>query len=211
MKDATPPRGSNSRAGKDVRARLSRAQAALDADTVSPARARAILRERARRLARRPSDPPSAASTMSVLAFRLGAERYGIETRYVREVVPFLDATPVPGAPAFVAGLTSHRGQVLCLLDLRVLLHAPPARSPGAPVVLVLGEESIEFGVVADDAEGVGPVDAGDLRGGALAEGASAGRPYIRAITRSALIILDGRLLLSDPRLCVDGPAAVTT
>jgi chemotaxis signal transduction protein len=209
MKDVTPPRGSTPRARKDVRARLSRAQAALDADAVSPARARAILKERARRLAQRPSEGASGEGAMDVVAFRLGAERYGIETRYVREVVPFLDATPVPGAPAFVAGLTSHRGQILCLIDLGVLLQAPPGRSPGAPRILVLGEESIEFGVVADDTEGVGPVAAGELRDGMLAGGA-AGRPYIKAITRGALMILDGRLLLSDPRLCVDGPAAVT-
>jgi len=68
-----------------------------------------ILRARARVLARPPEDAPAAA-LLDVLEFRLAQERYALETRYVREVCPLKDVTPVNVSMGLTTALLS--GQV---------------------------------------------------------------------------------------------------
>jgi purine-binding chemotaxis protein CheW len=50
--------------------------------------------------------------------FRAGGHRFGVPSENVREVVRVPGLTPLPRAPGFVLGVTSHRGEVLPVLDL---------------------------------------------------------------------------------------------
>ena len=56
-----------------------------------------ILRDRARALARVPEQVSD--SLIEVLEFRLGIERYAVETPLVGEVYPLRDLTPLPCTP----------------------------------------------------------------------------------------------------------------
>src|SRR5262245_46166269 len=91
---------------QQVRRRLARAVAATEeASRLSPERARAVMEERARALARVPPAAARAADVLEVVIFALADELYAIETRHVREVSRLTDATPVPGAPDFLLGV----------------------------------------------------------------------------------------------------------
>src|SRR5438105_3118501 len=84
----------------DVRRRLARVLAATEgAVRLSPERARAVMDERARTLARAPVSAPDAAEILEVVTFPIANERYALETRHVREVARVTDCTAVPGAP----------------------------------------------------------------------------------------------------------------
>jgi hypothetical protein len=119
------PRESTRAGGTDwaeVRARLDRAGAATaEALRLSPERARAVLEERARALAR---VPPAeyAGAVLEVVTFDLAGERYALETRHVRAVVRLGEHTPVPGAPDFLVGVLNLRGEVLAVMDLGKVL-----------------------------------------------------------------------------------------
>src|SRR5439155_3741502 len=70
-----------------VRRRLARAAEASAGNVrLSPERARAIMEERARALARAPAEPAAAARVLEVLVFDIAGECYPIETAHVREV-----------------------------------------------------------------------------------------------------------------------------
>jgi purine-binding chemotaxis protein CheW len=186
----------------EVRERLARAQALASGTAVSPERARAVLAERARRLAIPPAGVQAAGDAIEALCFSIGPERVAIETRYVREVVRVVDITPVPGAPDFVAGVTNHRGQVLCVVDLRAFLPAP-AGGVARSSIIVLGVDADEFGVLADRADGIRQLPASEiLRPPDTLDGI--GREYVRGVTRDALLLVDGNVLLHDSRLVVD-------
>ncbi len=62
-----------------------------------------IFKERARRLAQRPSTEASQDETLELIEFMLAHERYAIEVAYVREVYPLKDMTPVPCNPVVCA------------------------------------------------------------------------------------------------------------
>src|SRR5947209_17100846 len=99
---------------KQLRERLARAaQATEESVRLSPERARAVMEERARTLARIPPRAPHATEVLEVVTFGLADERYAVETRHVREVVRPAEFTPVPGAPDFLVGLVNLRGDIL--------------------------------------------------------------------------------------------------
>jgi purine-binding chemotaxis protein CheW len=186
-----------------VRKRLARAIAATEETLrLSPQRARAILDERARLLARVPVQE-TRAEGLEVVVFTLADERYGIETRHVREVVRLTNFTPLPGAPEFLAGIINLRGSILAVLDLGKFFGLAVPGLSDRTRVIVLGEERAEFGVLAEAANEVVTLRADALREPPDSVTGSA-REYLRGVTADALLVLDGAVLLADPRLTID-------
>lgn len=58
----------------------------------------------------------------NVLVFSHEGSRYAVELRWVREVFTLGFITPVPGAPAVIAGLTNLRGAITPVMDLGALV-----------------------------------------------------------------------------------------
>ena len=189
---------------EEVRRRLARsAEATEEALRLSPERAKAVMDERARALARVPAAPPKASEVLEIATFALANEHYGVETRYVREVVRLADYAPLPGAPAFLVGLLNLRGEILALIDLRTFFGVPARGLTDMARVLVLGDERAEFGVLADAAHEVTTLRVDEVH--EPPESASGvGREYLRGVTAEALIVLDGAALLRDGRLIID-------
>jgi purine-binding chemotaxis protein CheW len=197
---------------QDVHAQLARAGTALaEALHPSPQRARAVLEERARKLAQTQQEA-STAEGLLVVAFHLANERFAVEARYVREVLRLSGGcTPLPGAPPFVHGILNLRGEILDVLDLRPLLGlaAPispvPAREQTAARVIVLGVDRAELGLLVDAADEVTKLLESDVH--ATPESITGpGREYLRGVTAQAVSLVDGAVLLRDDRLFVDQP-----
>jgi chemotaxis-related protein WspB len=78
------------------------------------------------------------ASGRLYLQFRLGADRYALDVREIAEVLPLARFKQVPEAPAWVAGLFVHRGELLPVLDLSQIACGHPApRLTSTRLVLV--------------------------------------------------------------------------
>jgi chemotaxis signal transduction protein len=106
---------------------------------------------------------------LEILVVELAGRHYGAPLKAVREVFTLGPLTPVPTAPAAVAGVANLRGQVIPVLDLMRLLDLGLHRLRlGDPVVLV-ESEGTRVGLLVDRVVGLlGP-------GAATAE--STGRP----------------------------------
>jgi purine-binding chemotaxis protein CheW len=187
-----------------IRQRLERAiRATEEALLLSPLRAREVMVERARALARVPAEAAGAGEVLEVVVFALAGERYALATRLVREVVRLTDFTPLPGAPDFVVGVTNLRGHILAIFDLRKFFGLALRGLTDQTRLLVLGEERAEFGILADTA-----YEVTTLRTYAIhpPPGSVAGvaREYLLGVTAEALVVLDGAVLLQDRRLFID-------
>lgn len=60
-----------------------------------------------------------------MVTLRVAGERLAVPLKDVREVLPALAFTPLPGAPAIVRGVANVRGTAVPLLDLRARLNLP--------------------------------------------------------------------------------------
>ena len=187
-----------------VRRRLARAaEASVGNVRLSPERARAIMDERARALARAPAEPAAAARVLEVVVFDIAGECYAIETAHVREVVRLAGLAPLPGAPDFLAGVTNLRGQILAVIDLRQLFGVAGAGAAEPARVIVLGDGRAEIGVLAETLHEVAALPQERVREPEVPP-AGIGRDCLRGVTPEGLSVLDGAALLRDPRLFID-------
>jgi chemotaxis signal transduction protein len=75
----------------------------------------------------------------NVIVFAVGATRYALELRWVREVVTLGFVTAVPTAPPAFGGVCNLHGAILPVLDIAVLLDqtpGPAARQGDGALVL---------------------------------------------------------------------------
>ena len=167
-------------------------------------RTSAILRERARALAREDARTPHAAGEqLEVLVFQLAWESYGVETALVREVHPLKDLTPIPCTPPFVLGIVNLRGELCPVIDLKRLFGLPESSLTNATSTIILRDAAMEFGLIADVIVGVDLVDAAEMHPPpATFSGVNAS--FVKGITKELLTILDGARILGHPGLIVD-------
>ncbi len=64
---------------------------------------------------------------MVLLVLEAGGARYGVPAVRITEVLPAPGLRPLPGTPAWVAGLFSYHGQVVPVIDIPALLTGRPA------------------------------------------------------------------------------------
>lgn len=166
-------------------------------------RVREILDARARRLAA-PVVSAARQAGLELATFEVAGERYGIAARLVREVVRLVDLARIPGAPDHVAGATNLRGEIVIVVDLRPLLALDDRGGgrrglPDLSRLIVLGDERPPIAILADAARELVTIDAAAVR--EPPDAARLARTYLRGVTDDALIVLDGDVLLDDPRL----------
>jgi len=92
----------------------------------------------------------------NVIVFAVGAARYAVELRWVREVVTLGFVTAIPTAPPALGGVCNLHGSILPVLDVSALLDQPagppPRQGDGA---LVLEAEGLICGLRVDQIDHV--------------------------------------------------------
>ncbi len=79
------------------------------------------------------------AELRNVIVFTIGAARYAVELRWIREVVSLGFVTAVPTAPPALGGVCNLHGTILPVLDIGAVLGqpaGPPARQGDGALVL---------------------------------------------------------------------------
>ena len=79
---------------------------------------------------------------------------YGIDSTTVREIVPALESTRLPGAPAHVRGVMNLRGQLLTVVDVGHRLTSEPAPTAEGAIVVINAADRV-LGVLVDDVHDV--------------------------------------------------------
>jgi len=89
------------------------------------------------------------------VVFKVAGAEYAIPASEVMQMESFTGATPVPGAPAHVAGLVQVRGRVVPVVDARARFGLPPVdRTMDSRVVVgQLGSRTV--GLLVDSAREV--------------------------------------------------------
>jgi len=117
-----------------------------------------LLREIDRRCRAAAQGQPEAVATGAEwvgIAFRLGGEAFLLAREETREVLAFPGAvTRVPGARAWVRGLSNVRGQLLPIVDLRAFLGAGLTTVSRGTRVLIAHHREIPAGLVVDEVMG---------------------------------------------------------
>jgi len=188
-----------------VHRRLELAREAVEAEARSRfAFSKKVLKERAKALAKpRGAQATASDESLEVVEFHLANERYGIESRYVRDVDPMKDLTPIPCTPPFVLGIVNIRGQILSVIDLKRLFDLPVKGLTEIDRIIVVRDGAMVFGIHADSVVGVRRVERKELQRSIAAFSANR-EELLMGVTGDRLIVLDASRLLASKELVVN-------
>lgn len=161
-----------------------------------------ILKERAKLLAREPEKEEMSAEAIEILEFVLAHERYGVETSFVREVCPLKALTPLPHTPPFVLGITNVRGEIVSIIDVKKFFDLPERGLTDLNNVIIVRNEQMEFGILADVISGVRSIALKDIQP-SLPTLTGIRQEYLKGVTAERLVVLDAGKLLSDKNIIV--------
>jgi purine-binding chemotaxis protein CheW len=109
-------------------------------------------------------DAASITSLREFLAFKLGAEEYGIDILRVQEIRSYEEPTRIANAPGFMKGVVNLRGVIVPIVDMRVKFNLESASYDSFTVVIVLNVSGRIVGMVVDAVSDVITLSAEQLR-----------------------------------------------
>lgn len=131
------------------------------------------------------------------VTFKVGTAEYVVPADHVLHLESFSEATHVPGAPAFVAGLVQVRGRLVPVVDLRTRFGLAPAERTLDNRVIVVQVGSRVAGMLVDSAREVLRLDEAKFEAPPdLVAAQAAG--FVKAVTTVAQRLL---LVVDVPRV----------
>jgi len=149
-----------------------------------------------------PERPPVAGASLEVLEFRLAQERYALEIRWVQEVCPLKELTPLPCTPPFVLGIVNVRGRILPVLDVKKFFDLPEQGLTDLHRIILVRGNDLELGLLADVIVGVRSLPVDCLQP-ALPTLTGIRSDYLKGVTAERLVVLDLAHILADPKIIV--------
>lgn len=115
------------------------------------------------------------------LTFLLATEDYGLEIRYVTEIIGIQQITKVPDMPNFIKGVINLRGKVIPVMDMRARFNLPVREYDDRTCVIVVTLQEQALGLVVDRVNEVVDIPAGQVELPPTSAKGSAGH-YIQGI-----------------------------
>ncbi|MDF2539477.1 MAG: cheW4 [Herbinix sp.] len=84
------------------------------------------------------------------LTFSLGKEYYGIEIRYVTEIIGIQTITEIPELPLYVKGIINLRGKIIPVIDVRLRFKKEPKEYNDRTCVIVIDINNLSIGLIVD-------------------------------------------------------------
>lgn len=168
-----------------------------------------------------------AVETKQMVTFELDKEEYASAIGDLREIIKIRDIVPIPGAPAFIAGILNVRGQIVVVVDLekRFSLKREHAMTP---LHIIIAEvENTVFGILVDEVTGVlrvpissikptpalitSKIHADYLKGVVVLEEGASEKPTETKKPARLLLVLDIPRMLSEKELLQFGNSVQKT
>lgn len=130
------------------------------------------------------------------LIFSLGDEMYGMEIRYITEIIGIQPITEVPEMPQYVRGITNLRGKIIPVMDARLRFKKPERPYNDRTCIIVIDTYKTSIGLIVDRVAEVLTLQESEIV--APPEIGRGGHKYIKGIGNSGGKV---RLLLDCERL----------
>jgi purine-binding chemotaxis protein CheW len=84
------------------------------------------------------------------LTFLLGNETYGIEIRFVTEIIGLQTITEMPEMPEYVKGIINLRGKIISLIDVRLRFKKDACAYNDRTCIIVIDLNGTPVGLIVD-------------------------------------------------------------
>ena len=102
------------------------------------------------------SDSKVVEDTIQYIVIRLGEEQFGIDIRYIDNIVRMQHITRVPKVPEYLKGVINLRGEVIPVMSIRLKMELPKDEITRATRVIILKlEQQGNVGIIVDEVKEV--------------------------------------------------------
>ena len=84
------------------------------------------------------------------LTFNLGTESFGIEIKYITEIIGMQPITALPGLPAYIRGIINLRGEIIPVMDIRLRFGKEEIAYNDRTCIIVAKFEDVDIGLIVD-------------------------------------------------------------
>lgn len=84
------------------------------------------------------------------LTFPLGNEVFGVEIKYVTEIIGIQAITYVPEVPSYVKGIINLRGKIIPVIDIRLKFRKPAVQYDDRTCIIVIDIKDTSIGFIVD-------------------------------------------------------------
>ncbi len=133
------------------------------------------------------------------LIFSMGHELYGMEIRYITEILGIQPITQVPEMPEYVKGITNLRGKIIPVMDARLRFKKEVREYDNRTCIIVIDTNDISIGLIVDSVSEVITMLDEDIAPPPEINGI--GHKYIKGVGKSGnsvKLLLDCQKLLTD-------------
>ena len=89
---------------------------------------------------------------LQYIVIRLGEEQYGIDIRYIDNIVRMQSITRVPKVPVYLKGVINLRGEVIPVVSLRLKMGLPADEyTKNTRIIILKSESSGNLGIIVDE------------------------------------------------------------
>ncbi len=139
------------------------------------------------------------------LTFIIGREEYGIEIRFVTEIIGGMQIiTEVPEVPEYVKGIINLRGKIIPVMDVNLRFKKDAKEYNDRTCIIVINIYDLSVGLIVDYVAEVLSIDDEDIVPPPVARAGFHNR-YIKGIGKvgsAVKLILDCDKLLNDEEFC---------
>lgn len=143
------------------------------------------------------------AASQEYLAFKLGAEEYGIDILKVQEIRGYEAVTRIANAPEFIKGVINLRGIIIPVVDMRIKFNLGEPVYDQFTVVIILNINGRVVGMVVDAVSDVTSLTPDQIKP-APDMGTAFSSEYmigLGTIDERMLILVDIQRLMSSPEM----------
>jgi len=137
------------------------------------------------------------------LTFSVGKEAYGIEIKFVTEIIGIQEITEVPELPDYVKGIINLRGKIIPVIDVRLRFRKEPKQYNDRTCIVVINIKETSVGLIVDNVAEVINIDGNNIVAPPQIKAGFHNR-YVRGIGKvgnEVKLLLDCDKLLNDDEL----------
>lgn len=138
------------------------------------------------------------------MTFQVGTDVFGIELKYVNEIIQMQPVTPIPEVEHFIKGLINLRGKIIPVIDVADRFGKESFEYNDRTCVVVIEVKNIEVGLIIENIAEVVSIEEEDILPPPTVGHGSIQNKFVRGIGKigeNVKLLLDPVKLLSDDAL----------
>ena len=92
----------------------------------------------------------SASGTHQFMTFKSGTEHYGIELKYVNEIMGIQPITEVPEVEDYIKGLINLRGKIVPVIDVSIRFKQKPLEYTDRTCIIIVDVKGTVIGLIVE-------------------------------------------------------------